>query len=293
MSNVSLQLARVEAARLARNPLVWLSIVPAAFWVRSARTAGEAEGQMFLLIGFGLLIPCLTMMMMMVLSVLRGRYSHTEELLGSLAVGHDRRSIGHALSAVGGGLVAIVVTIGFVVALPFDDPLGHWTPYLTDEITIPRPNVAQILQGPLAVIALLVFVVALVRWVPSWLVLVPIMFLLLVVQGLWIGMWHGAPTQGRRWVFPLNSGVVNGKWVGCTPESPGCELPVSGFDTTTPWWHVAYLLALCPLFGSIAVLRHRRDRVTWIWFAAAAVLVAGLVIIQIVVAETYTGVRLK
>ena len=84
---------------------------------------------------------------------------------------------------------------------------------------------------------MLVFVVALVRWVPSWLVLLPITFLLLLVQGLWVGMWHGAPTQGRRWVFPLNSGVVNGKWVGCTPESAVCELPVSGFDTTTPWWH--------------------------------------------------------
>jgi len=247
---------------------------------------------MFLLIGFGLLIPCLTMMMMMVLSVLRGRYSRTEELLGSLAVGPDRRSIGHAISAVGGGVVAIVVTIGFVVALPFDDPLGRWSPYLAEEIAIPRPNVAQILQGPLAVIAMLVFVVALVRWVPSWLVMLPITFLLLLVQGLWVGMWHGAPTQSRRWVFPLNTGVVNGKWIGCTPESPVCELPVSGFDTTTPWWHAAYLLALCPLFGSIAVLRHRRDRVTWIWFAAAAVLVAGLVVVQVVVAESYTGGRL-
>ena len=40
VSTVTLQLARVEAARLARNPLVWLSIVPIAFWVRlNARRA--------------------------------------------------------------------------------------------------------------------------------------------------------------------------------------------------------------------------------------------------------------
>jgi hypothetical protein len=292
VSTATLELARVEATRLARNPLVWVSIVPTAFWVRSARTAGEAEGQMFLLIGFGLLIPCLTMMMMMVLSVLRGRLEHTEELLGSLAVGHDRRSIGHAMSAVGGGLVAIMVTIGFLVALPFDDPLGRWSPYLAEEITVPRPNVAQILQGPLAVIAMLVFVVALVRWVPSWLVMLPITFLLLMVQGLWVGIWHGTRTEGTRWVWPLNSGVVNGKWVGCAPESALCDLPVSGFDTTTPWWHAAYLLALCPLFGSIAVLRHRRDRITWVWFAGACALVAALVVVQIVVAKEYTGGRL-
>ena len=292
MSTATFQLARAEAARLARNPLVWVSVVPAAFWVRSARTASEAEGQMFLLIGFGLLFPCLMLMVAMVLSVLRGRLEHTEELLASLAVGHDRRSIGHAMSAVGGGVVAVVVTIAFVVALPFDDPLGRWTPYLAEEITIPRPNVAQILQGPLAVIAMLVFVVALVRWVPSWLVLLPLTFLLLLVQGLWVGIWHGGRADGTRWVFPLNSGVVNGEWVGCAPESAVCDLPVSGFDTTTPWWHAAYLLALCPLFGSIAVLRHRRDRVTWIWFATAAAVVAGLVVVQIVVAKEYTGGRL-
>ena len=209
---------------------------------------------MFLLIGFGLLIPCLMMMVMMVLSVLR-KHAQTEELLGSLAVGHDRRSIGHACPRLGAASWQSWSRSGS------SSPSRSTTRSdvgrrIWPTIAIPRPNIAQILQGPLAVIAMLVFVVALVRWVPSWLVLLPITFLLLV-QGLWVGMWHGAPTQGRRWVFPLNSGVVNGKWVGCTPEAAGANSrsPVS---TRRLPGGAAYLLALCPLFGSIAVLRHRR-----------------------------------
>src|SRR5215213_6139630 len=91
------ELARVESLRLWRNPLVWLAIVPVVLWARAERQAGEAEGRLFLLIGYGVLLPGLVMCMVMTFAVLRGRLEHTEELLVSAPVGNDRRTLGHVV----------------------------------------------------------------------------------------------------------------------------------------------------------------------------------------------------
>ena len=92
-----------------------------------------------------------------------------------------------------------------------------------------------------------------------------------MVPGLFFGIFHGIATGGGRWLFPLSTGVVHGEWVGCSPDDAVCILPVSGFDPNTAWWHPGYLVALCVWLTTIAVLRHRRDRVTWTWFTAVVV----------------------
>ncbi len=287
MNTAAGQLAWAEGRRLIRNPVIWLSLVPAGLWLRSANGAGGAEDRMFLLVGYGLLIPGFMMLVVTVLAVLRGRLEHTEPLLATLAVGPDRRSIGHAWSALAGGAIGLLVIAAAAVTLPAHDPLGVWTRDGTP-IVVPRPNLAQMLQGPLSVVTVLVFAVALVRWVPTWLVFAPLAYLLMV-QGLFFGIFHGTPTGGGRWLFPLSTGVVHGEWVGCGPDDAVCNLPVSGFDPNTAWWHAGYLVALCVWLTTIAVLRHRRDRVTWTWFTASLLIVSALAAVQIATADVYTA----
>jgi hypothetical protein len=270
-----------------RSPAISLSLVLPLLWLRSANRAGGAENRLFLLVGYGLLLPGFVMVVTTVLAVLRGRLEHTEPLLGTLAVGPDRRSIGHAWSALAGGAIGLLVIAAIAVALPARHPLGVWSQDGTP-IVVPRPNVAQLLQGPLSVVTLLVFAVALVRWVPTWLVFAPLAYALMV-QGLFFGVFHGTPTDGGRWLFPLSTGVVHGEWVGCGPEDANCSLPVSGFDPNTAWWHAAYLVALCIWLATIAVLRHRRDRVTWIWFAASLLAVSAFAAAQIASADVYVA----
>jgi hypothetical protein len=278
------QLAWAEGRRLLRNPAVWLSLVPTGLWLRSAARTDDAENGMFLLVGYSLVLPGFVMLVTTVFAVLRARMAHTEPLLGTLAVGPDRRSIGHAGSALAGGAIGLGVIAAIAIALPAGDPLGVWDNG-GQRLTVPRPNLAQFLQGPVTVVVVLVFIVALVRWVPTWLVLVPLTFLLMV-QALFLGVYHGVPTDGGRWLFPLNTGVVNGEWVGDC-ETTGCDLLVSGFDRATPWWHLAYLAALGCWLTAVAVLRHRRDRTTWIWFTGSLVAVAFFAVVQVLTAETH------
>jgi hypothetical protein len=62
---------------------------------------------------------------------------------------------------------------------------------------------------------------------------------------------------------------------------------VSGFDRTTPWWHLAYLIALAVFFVAVAVLRHRRDRPAWLAFGLSGVALASLAAAQSVVYERF------
>ena len=285
-----LVLGRTESERLVRNPAVWLSFVPTVLWVRSARRALKAEDELILLVGYGLVLPGLVMSVAVVLATLRGRMAHTEALLTTLAVSPDRRSVGHALSALACGGVGLVATAAVYVALSPSTPLGVWRPDDRTVVSVPRPSLAQVLQGPLAVVAVGAFVIACVRWIPTWLVLVPLTFLTFV-QVLFAGIFHGIAASGQRWIYPLNTGVVNGEWIGCGLEDATCDLPVSGFDATTPWWHLGYLASLVVWFTVIAVLRHRRDRVAWLWFGASSVVLVAFVVAQFLVADGFVAVE--
>jgi hypothetical protein len=287
MNTVTGQLAWAEGRRILRNPVLWVSLLAVAEWFRRADLPSAAEDRLFLLVGYGLLLPGFVMVIATVFAVLRGRLEHAEPLLGTLAVGPDRRSIGHVWSTLAGGAVAMLVIAAIAIALPARDPLGVW---VNDgqPVIVPRPNLAQMLQGPLALVAVLVFVIALVRWVPTWLVIVPLAFLLMI-QGTFLGVFHGVSTDGGRWLFPLNTGIVHSEWIGgCTETSP-CYLVVSGFDPGTAWWHAGYLLALTVWLATLAVLRHRRDRVTWAWFAASLLAILVFASAQVLTADSYAG----
>jgi hypothetical protein len=285
-------LGRTEGGRLLRNPAIWLSFVLTALWVRSARGEIEGENQLLLLVGFGLLLPGFVMVVAVVLATLRGRIEHTEELLSTLAVAPDRRSVGHAVSTLACGAIGLLATIVMYVALSPSNPLGSWkADDRAPAVLVPRPNIAQMLQGPLAIIAVGAFVIACVRWIPTWLVLVPLAFMVFV-QGLFAGIFHSLRASGTRWLYPLNTGVVNDEWIGgCETEDAMCNLPVNGFDATTPWWHLGYLASLAVWFTTVAVLRHRRDRAAWLWFGATSGVLMAFVVAQFLVADGFVGAQ--
>ena len=195
MTTATSQLAWAEGRRLIRNPVLWMSMLLLVPWVRSADGTTGAENGLILLVGFGLIIPSLVMAVVTVFAVLRPRLEHTEPLLATLAVGQDRRSIGHSLSTLAGGAVAaLVMGRARSRSAPAHDPLGVW-PNEGHAVTVPRPNLAQMLQGPLSVVVLLVFVVALVRWIPSWLVIIPVTFAVFI-KATFLGAFHSVATDG-------------------------------------------------------------------------------------------------
>ena len=112
------QLGRVEGLRMLRNPAVWIALFPTVMWVRSVLGTSDAnEDRYLILVGFSLLIPGSVMVIHTVLAVLRGRLSSTDELLGVVPVGPDRRSIAHGVSALSGLAIALVATVAVYAAL--------------------------------------------------------------------------------------------------------------------------------------------------------------------------------
>ena len=286
MKRAEAQLAYVESLRLLRNPAVWIALTLTAW--QSAATAIDSanENTYLVLVGYSLLIPGFVMVAITILSVLRSRMSGTEELLSVVPVGPDRRSVGHGLTGLTGGLVGAVSIAAIYLAIRPRSTIGPGNGSIPRTVDLPRPNVAQLLQGPLAIVAVVAFAVMLVRWVPSWLVLVPLTFLVLQ-QGVFLGVWFAVPTGTGTWLFPLASGVVHGEWIGCVEGDFRCDLPVSGFDRVTPWWHVAYLIAISVAFAIAAVMRHRRDQKIWMAFALSLAVAVILAMVQIVVAVDF------
>ncbi len=283
-----LQLGIVEGKRLARNPLMWIAAVVTAVWVAAYTPAINVDQDRYVLsVGYALAVLGFVAIAHTMLAVIRSRTYQTAELLDVLPVGPDRRSIGHGLSAVNGGLAAAAATI-VIVAMRGLKPSGQtWDAGVQGSPTVPQLNTAQLLQGPIAILVACLFVVALARWVPSWLIIVPL-FVLTMFQTIVFGIWFAVETDNPlTWLWPLAPGVVHDGWAGCGPTDAICELQVSGFDQTTPWWHLAYLVALCVWLVTIAVLRHRRDRKTWMVFSSSMALVVALAITQIMVAKDY------
>lgn len=289
MSSPTTALAIAEGRRFVRNPFIWVSLLPTALWLRVAVRDSNGEDRLFLLVGYGLGISGFVMVAAVVLATLRGRMERTDELLDTLAVGPDRRSLGHLGSTLALGAIGVVVTIAIGAVLRPAESLGTWDPSDTGvAVDIPRPNLAQLLQGPLALVAVATLAIAVVRWVPTWLVLAPLLFALMV-QMLFIGVYHGVPADDGRWLFPLGSGIVNGSWSGCREGEPGCALAVSGYDRVAPWWHAGYLVAAACWFGSVAVLRHRRDRRSWAWFVVSLAALIGVGLVQVLSATEFVA----
>jgi hypothetical protein len=282
-------LARTEGVRLLRNPLVWVAMAATANMVRGADSSSVWVDERYLaLVGYALVLPGLVIVLHLILSTLRSRSCRSEELLGVLPVGADRRSVGHALSALAAGLVGAVTTMAIYLVMRPESMLGRWDASEQSMINVPRPNLAQLMQGRAALVAIGVFVVAVVRWIPTWLVIVPLVCLTFV-QSLFFGLFFGVPAGGLSWLWPLVAGSVHGELFGCETAA-GCDLPVSGFDRITPWWHLAYLVALCVWLTTVAVVRHRRDRRAWAAFGCSLAVVVDLAVIQVMTSDTYTTV---
>ena len=288
MTNPVVSLARAEGVRLVRNPVLWATLALTGWWLRVSMGGEPGIGSQplskyLLLLGYGFAVPGLVVFVAVVLAVLRGRMEHTEELLDTLAVGHDRRSMAHALANLGPAMLTLLGAFAILAIMQPGANLGSdFDLNGSGAIDFPRPNIAQLLQGPLAVLAFTTLAVALVRWIPTWLVIVPIPFFLMV-QITFFGLYLGTVTSAANWLGVgglLAHGVVNGEWVGCGEFDARCDLPVSGFDRVTPWWHLGYLVALAALFATIAVLRHRRDARVWSAFGLALTAVASLAVVQ-------------
>ncbi len=280
-------LARTEGVRLWRNPLVWVAMAATANMVRSAESA---EDRYLVLVGYALMLPGLAMVLHVLLAVLRSRSSNSEELLGVLPIGADRRSVGHAMSALAAGLLGVMMTAVIYLFMRPASNLGRWDLSEPSMIEAPRPNLAQLLQGLAALVAVGAFVVALVRWIPTWLVIAPLVFLMFV-QGLFFGIFFGVPAGGESWLWPLVTGTVHGEWVGCGELDPICDLPISGFDRVTAWWHLAYLAALCVWLTTVAVVRHRQDRRAWVAFGCSLAAVMALAVTQVMTSDTYVAIE--
>ncbi len=288
MTNSEVELARVEGIRLLRNPAVWIAFIPSAMWSIASLTADDThEGRLIVLVGYPLLIPGFVIVVHAILATLRSRFSSTDELLTTVPVGPDRRSVAHGASGLAGFALALVASVAVYLVVWPGATLGPGNSYFRG-VVIPSPNIAQVLQGPFALLAVTAFAIALVRWIPTWLVIVPFAFLTFV-QGVFLGVFFGSPTGTGTWWWPLATGVVQGEWIGCGEFDAVCDLPVSGFDRVTPWWHLAYLAAVAVFFVVVAVLRHRRDRTAWITFAVALVTVLALGLVQVVVAAEYVA----
>lgn len=281
-------LAQVEGFRVLRNPAVWFAFALAALWATAGLTAdGHNEGRLIVLVGYPLVIPGFVIVVHAILATLRSRLSDADELLDTVPVGPDRRSAAHGAAALVGFVLASVAAVAvYSIAWP-GHPIGPGDDYFQG-VMVPRPGLAQVLQGPFAVLAVITFAIALVRWVPSWLVVVPLAFLAMI-QTVFFGMWFGEPTGAQTWWWPMATGVVHGEWIGCGELDSRCDLTVTGFDRVTPWWHLAYLAGVAVLFVVVAVLRHRRDRTMWFTVAAALAVALILGLTQVVVSADYVA----
>jgi hypothetical protein len=293
MSTAELQLARVEGTRLAKNPAVWTALALTAWWAWWVRASREQIGSdaldvYWLLTGYGLVLPAFVMFAVGVMAVLRGHYARTEELFDTVPVGRDRRSVGHGISGLAGGGIGLLVMVALVVWFHPGAILGRTRSTLPTLVPLPRPNLAQVLQGPMAIVVICALGVALARWLPRWPAILALLFPFLT-QFLLMGLWTGTGTKAWTWWWPLSTGLVTGSWVGCTDDVGPCDLRLAGVDQVTPWWHVAYLAALAVALVTIAVLRHRRDRVALAAFATSVVAVIALAAVQAAVHQPYVG----
>jgi hypothetical protein len=249
MMTSATQLGAVEAGRQLRNPALWLSMVPAVLWTIAVDNPTDEH---FLLTGFGLVLAWFTAMAITAFGARRVSQRLIRDALDVLPGGSDVRTLGVGLGAVGSAIAGLVVTIVVWVARTPGPVLGTANDTIPRGLEIPRPSLAQLMQGPLVLLVFASIGLLLGRWVPGWL-LVPALFLPIMFQFLWFGVWNAPGTSWYVWLLPMANGWVSNEWIGdCTPTS-SCDLRLSGFDGVTPWWHAAYLVSLAATFVSSAV----------------------------------------
>jgi chromate transport protein ChrA len=181
------QLGRVEGWRIVCHPVLWLAI---GTLVMYTVMVGSATEEHFLLTGYGLVLPAFVAMVLMAMAVRRSRTQGADELFDVLPIDQARRSVGHGLAASVVGLLAVVLTAAVWAGRWPSRYLGLTEETRPDLLAIPRPDLAQALQGPMAVVVFCALGVALGRWIPSWLIAV-VLVVPMAMQFLAFGSWLG------------------------------------------------------------------------------------------------------
>jgi hypothetical protein len=284
MFGSGVRLGVIEGGRVVRNPLLWLSMVPAVLWAAWADTPVDEH---FLLSGYGLVLGWFAVMAITALAVRRSRGGAVGEALDPLPGGPGARTLGVGFGEIGAGLAGLVLTIVVWVMRAPGAVLGNTTDTIPRGLPVPRPNLAQFAQGPLVLVVFASVGLLIGRWVPGWL-LVPALFVPVVFQFLWFGVWNSQGTPWFMWLLPMATGWVAHSWVGDCSGGAGsaCDLELSGFDRVTPWWHMPYLVALAALLVSIAVALDG-ERAARRWVVVTAIVTVALGVVQVLTYERW------
>ena len=284
MLRPALLIGAVEAGRVVRNPLLWVSMVPAIVW---AVLADDPLIEHFLLTGYGLALAWFASMTIAAAAVRRTRRALVSETLDPLPEGADVRTLGVGFGALGAMIAGFLVTaVVWVVRVP-SSVLGTAADTIPRDLPIPRPTIAQFAQGPLVLMVFASLGLLIGRWVPGWL-LVPVLFVpVVLVQFLLFGVWASEGTPWYVWLLPMATGWVSGEWIGsCDGGNAICDLQVSGFDRVTPWWHAGYLVALAGLLVSVAVAADG-SRLARRWVVLTATITVALGAVQVLTYERW------
>jgi hypothetical protein len=269
-----LALVRVEGIRLLRHPIfVGGAALSAALLFRASR--GEPGTSYFVLVFLGLVPLGAATLFVTNLAALRSRRHGTDDLYAALP--------GPARARTAALLLATVFTVPVSLALVAADYVyldaGSGLE-LTWAHASAAPSLAELAQGPVAVVVLGVLGVALARFVPSS-VVAPVAAVLVVAAEYALGgsNWPFEGTQAR-WLLPFADASVSpaGTYWPCwqSPEAMPCA--VERFATASAGWHLFYLAGSGVLFAALAVLRHARRPLPLLALgvATAAMVGAGL-----------------
>lgn len=275
----------VEGRRLVRNPILWVATAPAFGW---AVGVNDPVVEHFLLTGYGLVVMWFAAMAATAFAARRSDDDLVRGALDPLPASADARTLGIGIGSLGAAAVALAVTAAVWAIRTPGAVLGTTTDTVPVGIAIPRPNLAQLLQGPLVVLVFAALGLLVGRWVAGWL-MVAVLFVPVLAQLLYFGVWNAAGSAWYAWLLPMTTGWVTGEWLGsCSSGASQCDLQVSGFDTITPWWHAAYLVALACFLVSIAVALEGRRSARW-WSVATGAAVVALAVVQVVTFERWAA----
>ena len=267
LAGPALVLARVEAGRLVRHPLLWLGLAGTALAVSGLFTfQTRVEIRVLVIDFFPLLIGAFAAIH---LAVGRDRRAGMEELAHTLPAGPRTGTLAHLLASAWLAAPLAVAAVATVLArlgpdrtLVGDDVLPS-TPPVTLAWT---PGVMELAQPALAIALVLVLAVAAGRWWRHAAAAFLIPLLLISNYGLNA---HGVPLHrlsGPRWAPDSVAGHTAGEFLGYV-------------GTWQLGWHAVFLAGYLAVAAALALARHdRRPEVLALGGLGLAAMIAGFVI---------------
>jgi hypothetical protein len=275
-----LSLARAESRRLLLHPFFLVGLILSAVRLATERDVGPANvgyhwysgsigGAYMDLVGAALLWLALATLVSSNLAALRSRRDRTEETYCSLPAGARSRTAAQLLAvACPFGISAVLVGAAYALVGAggglFVDYAGHTA----------VPGGFELAQGPLVVLVLGVFGVALAVWVPRFSVTLIVAFAIFATE--WIFVFSIGVRSSLHWLVPLADPAEYTRAGAHFPPATPREDGLAGFAVGAAGWHLLYLTALVVVLAALALLRHSsRRRVLAAWGVALIVLVAA------------------